>query len=130
MVGTYQNGAEAIQEKLDFNDDSQLLVDKGGSRGIYKNELDSQLARVDDKAKYVAVTWMVECKVMGYDELYDGGISARQIGTNRKLGYNFVTMWSMEALMANLSQSMEYATVFGQKGLFRRRHIISEVGLN
>ena len=76
-------GADAIQEKLDFNDDSQLLVDKGGSRGIYKNELDSQLARVDDKAKYVAVTWMVECKVKGYDELYDGGISARQIGTNR-----------------------------------------------
>ena len=41
------------------------------------------MARVEDKAKYVAVTWMVECKVKGYDELYDGGISARQIGTNR-----------------------------------------------
>ena len=36
--------------------------------------MDSQLARVEFKAKYVAFPWMVECEVNGYDEVYDAGI--------------------------------------------------------
>ena len=36
--------------------------------------MDRQLARVEDKAKYVGFPWMVECEVNGYVEVYDAGI--------------------------------------------------------
>ena len=62
------------------------------------------MARVEDKAKYVAFPWMVECEVNGYD----AGIWFSQ------LGYNLVTMLSIEVWMANMSLSLEYATVCRQ----------------
>ena len=36
--------------------------------------MDSQLARVEDKAKYVGFPWMVEFEVNGYGEVDDAGI--------------------------------------------------------
>ena len=35
--------------------------------------------------------------------------------------YNQLSRMAKEVLMANMSQSMEYATVYPQKDLFRRR---------
>ena len=78
----------------------------------------------------VAVPWLVECKVKGMMNSMMVGYRPDRQGQIGSWGYDFVTMWSMEALMANMSQSMEYATVYRQKELFRRRDIISEVCLN
>ena len=48
------------------------------------------MARVEDKAKYVAFPWMVECEVNGHDEVYDAGIWFSQ--TDGQIG-SWGTTW-------------------------------------